>query len=419
MASPGSIKIIYVKLKKNLIYRFILAAFASLVFFAGCVKSTQGVRIPRLDPKYGYKDKEPMGGYVAYHYINSLFNYGVTDVINKPFSDLRYEINYDKSLYIIVAKSVFMNKADLESMMNYVSNGNTLFISAEYIDEKLVDTLSANISFDFSSFFAQSEYNMDKKDTWISLAQEPPASKDKYGFFFVPFDNTVLSYDSSATQELGYNEDRHPNFIAIDHGQGKFIFHLAPAAFSNYFLLTGNNKEYLEKAFSYFNPETSAVYWDNYYRLRRSSDEGFSIVNFFKKHPALYYAFWLTIAALLIFIAFAGKRRQRFVPVKVPNTNTTVSYTETIGRLYLQKKDNRNIALKMFTYFLEHVRNNYYLNTQSLNDEFSEALSRKSGVSETKVKHLLQLMDDTDRSANISDIRLLEIHNLMQEYFKK
>jgi hypothetical protein len=372
-----------------------------------------------LDPKYGYKDKEPMGGYVAYHYINSLFNYGVTDVINKSFSKLRYEINYNKSLYIIVAKAVFMSTDDVESMMNYVSNGNTLFISAEYIDEKLIDTLGAKISFDISSFFVQSEYEMEKKDTWLSLAQEPTANKQKYGFFFVPFNNRVTSYDTSATQELGYNEEHQTNFIAIDHGRGKFILHIAPAAFSNYFLLTGNNKEYLEKAISYFKPETSSVYWDNYYRLRRGSDEDFSIVKFFKKHPPLYDAFLLTLAALLIFISFAGKRRQRFVPEKIPNANTTVSYTETIGRLYLQKKDNRNIALKMFTYFLEQVRNNYYLNTQSLNNEFSEALSRKSGVPEARVKHLLQLMDDADRSDNISDMRLLELHNLIQEYFKK
>ena len=406
-------------MKRRLSYKFILAVLTCLIVFSGCFKSNRGVRIPRLDPKYGYKDKEPMGGYVAYHYINSLFNYGVTDVIDKSFSKLRYEISYDKSLYIIVAKSVFMSQDDLESMMNYVSNGNTLLISAEYIDEKLVDTLGARVSLDFSVFFAQSEYTMEKKDTWVSLAQEPASSKQKYGFFFVPFNNRVISYDSSATQELGYNEERKPNFIAIDHGQGKFILHIAPAAFSNYFLLTGNNREYLEKTFSYFKPETNSVYWDNYYRLRRSSNEGFSIFNFFKKHPPLFYAFLLTLAALLIFIAFGGKRRQRFVPERTLNTNTTISYTETIGRLYLQKKDNRNIALKMFTYFLEHVRNNYYLNTQYLNNEFSEALSRKSGVPETRVKHLLQLMDDTERSYNISDMQVLEIHNLLQEYFKK
>jgi hypothetical protein len=185
-------------LKRRLTYKFILAGLTCLILFSGCFKSNRGVRIPRLDPKYGYKDKEPMGGYVAYHYINSLFNYGVTEVINKSFSKLRYEINYDKSLYIIVAKAVFMSRDDLESMMNYVSNGNTLFISAEYIDEKLIDTLGAKISFDFSTFFVQSEYDMEKKDTWLSLAQEPAANKQKYGFFFVPFNNRVISYDTSA-----------------------------------------------------------------------------------------------------------------------------------------------------------------------------------------------------------------------------
>ena len=359
-----------------------------------------------------------MGGYITYHYLNSLFNYGMTDVIDKPFSKLRYEINYDKSLYVIVAKAVFMSKDDLESMMNYVSNGNILFISAEYIDEKLIDTLGAKISFDFSVFFAQSEYNIEKKDTWLSLAHEDKANKQKYGFFFVPFNNKVLSYDTSVTQELGYNEDNDPNFIAIDHGQGKFILHIAPAAFSNYFLLAGNNKEYLEKSFSYFKAETSSVYWDNYYRLRRSSEE-FSIVKFFKKQPPLYYAFLLTLAALLIFIAFGGRRRQRFVPERIPNSNTTISYTETIGRLYLQKKDNRNIALKMFTYFLEQVRNSYYLNTQSLNNEFSEALSRKSGVDETKVQQLMHKVEYLNETESITDHELFEINNLIYEFYKR
>ena len=104
-----------------------------------------------------------MGSYVAYHYLNSLFDYGVTSVINKSFSDLRYEITYNKSLYIIVAKSVFLSRSDIESMMNYVSNGNTLFISADYIDRRLTDTLMAKPTFDFMSFFALNEYQLPKK----------------------------------------------------------------------------------------------------------------------------------------------------------------------------------------------------------------------------------------------------------------
>jgi len=360
-----------------------------------------------------------MGAYIAYHYLSSLFNNGVSGVMNKPFSNLQYEINRDQSLYIIVARSVFISKLDLESMLNYVSEGNTLFISSGFIDQKLVDTLDVDLSFNFNIFYRMNEYEMEKKDTWVTLAHDPVTNTKKYGFYFVPFDNTILSYDSSLTQVLGFSENRRPNFIAIDHGRGKFILHTEPSAFSNYFLLTGTNKEYLEKVFSFFSPETNSVYWDNFYRVRRNIDDDFSISGFFKKHPPLYYAFLIVMVSLLLFLAFGGRRRQRFVPERIPNTNSTVSYTETIGRLYLQKKDNRNIALKMFTYFLDQVRNNYYLNTQNLNNEFAESLSRKSGVPESRVKHLLQLMDETDKAENVSDMRLLELHNLIQEYFKK
>ncbi len=397
-------------------YHFLLIVLVCTAFFSSCeFKKTTTVKVPKLDPKYGYRDKEPMGSYVAYHYLNSLFDNGITKVMDQSFSKHRYAVEYNRSLYIIVAKGVFMSRMDLESMMEYVSNGNTVFISAEYIDQKILDTLNVKASFDFSSFFVRDEYQMKKSDTWLSIKRDAKT----YGFYFVPFDNRIYDYDSSTAQILGYNEDDEPNFVAVDHGQGKFVFHTAPAAFSNYFLLTKNNKEYLEKAFSYFDAATNSVYWNNYYRSRRSSDDDFSIVGFFKKHPPLYYAFLIVLAGLLLFIAFGGKRRQRFVPVKIPNTNTTVSYTETIGRLYLQKKDNRNIALKMFTYFLEYVRNHYYLNTQNLNDEFAEALSRKSGVPEDKVKDFLLVMDTTHHAENISDMRLLEIHNHIQAYFKK
>ena len=223
-----------------------------------------------------------MGSYIAFHYLNSLFNNGVTNLESRSFSDLRYQINYgNRSLYIIVANGVFMNKLDVESVMNYVSNGNTAFISANYIDEKLLDTLGIKATADFGSFYFTDEYQMEKNDTWLSIVND----QKKYGFYFVPFNNNVIRYDSAVTQILGYNEDMEPNFIAVDHGQGKFVFHTAPAAFSNYFLLTKNNKEYLEKAFSYFDPTTSSVYWDNYYNSEMSTEGKFSIIGFLGSIP--------------------------------------------------------------------------------------------------------------------------------------
>lgn len=386
----------------------------------------RGVKVPRLNPKYGYRDKEPMGSYIAYHYINSLFENGIINVTNKSFSKIQYQVNQNNSLYIIVARNLFVSENDIAGMLDYVSNGNIIFISAEYIDEQLLDTIRSEINYDISTFFITNEYTADKKDTWVSLAYDNDRPSDKYGIYFTPFETAFRSYDTLATQVLGYNEKRETNFVAINHGRGKFILHTAPVTFSNYFLLANKNREYLEKVFSYFMPLSNreysepvkSVYWDNFYRTGRGTDEPFSIVGFFKKHPPLYFAFIMVLTALLLFISFGGKRKRRYVPDKNPNINTTVSYTQTIGRLYLQKKDNRNIAVKMFTYFLDQVRNQYFLNTQNLNAEFVSALSRKSKVDESRVSHLLLLMEETDRADNISDMRLLEIHNLLQEYFK-
>lgn len=405
---------------RKIIQIFLFIATVLLLIVSGCGnKNTFGkkIKVPRLEPKYSFKDKEPMGTYIAYHYLNALFDYGINDVKSRPFSKHDYNISYSDALYIIVTKGLFINKQDLAEMLNYVNSGNTIFISAGIIDNELLDTLGVDMSYDMEAFFGVSEYKREKKDTWVNLVHD--SSKSRYGFYFVPFDSWITNYDSASTQLLGYAENNRENLVAVQYGQGKFIFHTAPATFSNYFLLTGNNREYLEKMFSYFKPGKNGVYWDNYYRAHRSWDDDFSIAGFFKKHPPLYYAFLLVLALLLLFIAFGGKRKRRLVPEKIPNINTTVSYTETIGRLYLQKKDNRNIALKMFAYFLEQVRTNYFLNTQTLNNEFAESLSRKSNVPQEKVRQLLDLVHETDNAENISDIRLFEIHNLLQEFFKK
>ena len=92
------------------------------------------------------------------------------------------------------------------------------------------------------------------------------------------------------------------------------------------------------------------------------------------KHPPLAFAFWLSLILLLLYILFGGKRVQRIIEQLKPNENTTVTFTETIGRLYLQKKDNKNIADKMITYFNEYIRNTYFLNTNLVNDDFIAVL---------------------------------------------
>ena len=136
------------------------------------------------------------------------------------------------------------------------------------------------------------------------------------------------------------------------------------------------------------------------------------------KHPPLAYAFWLALALLLLYILFAGKRVQRIIPQLKPNENTTVTFTETIGRLYLQKKDNKNIAEKMITYFNEYIRNTYFLNTNHVTDDFIVVLSRKSGVEKDKVDILYRSIVATQGTDVVNDYQLLSLHEQIQHFYK-
>jgi hypothetical protein len=97
---------------------------ALMVFACNTVQTTKGgIRIPRLSPKYSYKDKEPMGGYIAYRYINNLFTNGIAGIKAKPFAQHWYELNQEKSLYFILARMAFFSREDRNALLRYVSNG--------------------------------------------------------------------------------------------------------------------------------------------------------------------------------------------------------------------------------------------------------------------------------------------------------
>ena len=100
------------------------------------------------------------------------------------------------------------------------------------------------------------------------------------------------------------------------------------------------------------------------------------------------------------------------------NTNTTVAFTETVGHLYLQKKDNRNIADKMIMYFMEHIRKQYYLNTSQVNDDFITTLSRKSNVPKEITEDLFRSINLVHNSFEITDQQLLLLNQQIDIFYK-
>ena len=395
-------------------YGFLLLA---AVFFAACNRIEQK-RMPTLNETFSKTDRAPFGTYIAYHQLENMFSRNNIRDKKQRFDKTWNEISDTSSLYVCITPGLYLNEDEKKAMLDYVYAGNSLFIAANYIDNDLLKEIGCREDYRPIPY-----YNLyDSMRITKTLLQEP-----SFSYYYLPFKNSFYFKDTVFTKVLGVNEQQQPNFILFFHGKGKFILHCDPKAFSNYFLLQQENYKYMQTAFGYTNSYPDHLYWDDYYRKlssRRSrssnsDDGGFSTFNAIMKYPPLAAAFWLSLLLLALYILFAGKRRQRIVEKIKANENTSVTFTETIGRLYLQKKDNKNVAEKMTTYFNEHIRNNYFLNTNVINDDFITTLSRKSGVEKDRVESLYRAISHAHNNAVVDDYQLLSLNQQIQQFYKK
>jgi len=107
------------------------------------------------------------------------------------------------------------------------------------------------------------------------------------------------------------------------------------------------------------------------------------------------------------------------VPVVAPLRNSSLDFVQTIGRLYLQRKDNKNLAQKMGSNFLGHVRTHYNMGTSAINEDFEQRLAFKSGHPIDKVRQLTAFIHQSETENSISDDALLTFGRLTDEFYKK
>jgi hypothetical protein len=406
-----------------------LGVILLVVATAGCRLNDR--RLPSLNENYRKTDKQPFGSFVAYNGFKHIFFKRTIEATETPFTETWNDIqSYSSdgvySLYFLVTQNLVLKSNDVKAMMNYVKAGNDLFISADYVDQKLLDAIYCGMD---RSGEIVSEVNAKMNQTHVSMYFGGGFDAAEYGYYYFPFLNSITNLDSSATRILGVNEIDKPNYAVFFSGRGRIYLHVAPRIFSNYFLLTDYNFHYFENVISYLRLNPKNIYWDEYYKNKSSnpnnSDTGknknsnnFSSLNVIQKNPSLLWAFWLVLAGMIIYVIFNLKRKQRPIEIIKPNSNASVAFAETVGRLYYQQKNNRHLADKMISYFYEHIRNRYFINTTALNNEFINSLAGKSGVSPIETNELFNLIKNIQEQENISDEELMEL-NLKIENFNK
>nr|WP_295866535.1 hypothetical protein [uncultured Chitinophaga sp.] len=369
----------------------------------------------RMDKSsFSSKDKKAGGAYVAFKILPELFIRHSIQVVTKPFATTyakEPELRYSGNNYILVANDLFTTEKDVEAMMEYVAIGNYLFLSVNKIDPLLAKQLKCEV-------MAGSNYQPGVSNKVQQYKDETVPLDTGYSYNGMIAASHFSAIDSAYTKVLGSNFKGKPNFIRVVHGRGCFFISLNPYTFTNYFLLEKNNIAALETQMSYMPDNASNIYWDDFYSHQYSAQSGdFSEWQVLMRYPSMRWALWLAVLLLLLYVLFEGKRRQRIIPEKPVLANNSLEFVDAIGQLYYQQHNNFNLAHKMTLHLLEYIRTRYYLNTNHLNAQFIEALSKKAAMPENEIRELIDMIHNIQLAGTVSDEQLQHFYQRIQHFY--
>ena len=108
--------------------------------------------------------------------------------------------------------------------MDYVKAGNDLFISADYVDSRLLENINCNtermgeIADETKGIMHQTKVSMYFGDNFKTPA---------YRYYYYPFLNALSGYDTAFTRVLGVNEINIQLYYFFA-GRGRIYLHVAP-----------------------------------------------------------------------------------------------------------------------------------------------------------------------------------------------
>lgn len=352
---------------------------------------------------YYHKDKNPHGTYALSQLIGHLFPgnkihrsnltvYEWYDSVSRPVN------------FISFSTSFAPGKEDVEALLRNISQGGTAFIAAQNFMNTFSDTLNLATS-DYFFDLPITETINQNDSSYLQFTNPRVPAMDKPIFPRKNIHNYFSSFDSARTHIVAVNDLNLPVTLKVTWGKGSLYLNSTPLVFTNVYLLQENNYQFIERSLSHL--PAAETYWTEFYHLGRM--EAHTPLRFILKTEPLAWAYYISIIALLLFIVFEIKRRQRVIPVIKPLGNTSLEFVRTIGNLYYQSGDHKNIAEKRIAFFLDQLRAKLNINIHQLTDELLHLVSGKTGKSPEEVKKLFQLIQSVQNKPAITADELKEL----------
>ena len=117
-----------------------------------------------------------------------------------------------------------------------------------------------------------------------------------------------------------------------------------------------------------------------------------SPLRYFLSQRPLRWAIYLSMFAILLFMVFTARRRQRAIPVIQEPENKSLEFTKLKGTLYYQKNDHANLVHKKFTYFAEVLRREIQVDVEEVADDERSfhRIAQKTGMEVEEISRLIR-----------------------------
>ena len=361
-------------------------------------------------------DKIPYGTYILHNELPSLFPASKIKSIYQPIYNQLNDNNLAAANYIFINDNINADKLDIAKLLDFVNNGNHVFMATNSWPKMWQDTLSFKFRkkyignwrrLDDDNMFAKNEANFVHQD--LQTDSNYVFKKQTYDAYFHDFGN-------EKTLILGINKENQANFIKIPIGKGAFYLHSNPLFFTNYHLLEEKSLEYAAKVLSHL-PKNKQLFWDEYYKVGRK--EAKSPLRYVLAMPALRWALYLGIVGMILFMLFESKRKQRIIPIVERPKNTSLEFAKTLGLLYYQNADHKDLAEKKISYLFEYIRTKLFIKKIEFTELFYEQLAQKSGAELVFIRLLFERISYAKASLNISEHELIKLNNMIEVFYQK
>jgi len=365
-------------------------------------------------PSYVSHHKIPYGTYVLNDVMEKHFPDAVQQIQKPPFEFLS-RTDSIKGAYFFVNENVSFEEAELNTILEWVNQGNQLFVASSSFETKLLDTLNLGQRFVYNDGQLEPIFYFELVNPAFKN-QKVKFTKDYYTPSFDRLDTlrtTVLGQVYTNADSTG-TVTKHANTIKQPFGNGEIILSSFPKAFTNYFILKDDSNEYTTGLLSYLDSNRT-IYMDNFHKSGKSFYT--SPMYLFLNTDEFKWAYYLILIGAIVYIIFEGKRKQRAIPVVNPVKNQTLAFTRTIADMYFEQKELPLITKHKIDYFLEYLRSKLHVATQDLEDEiFIRNLALRSNSTLEEVKNLMGTIIKLREKQQVTEEELKNLNKKIEAF---